>query len=73
MDFNDVLLQAMLTYGRYDTKTLHKSQARVYMSKFIAFIQLYITVKTLVIILVPWDRLEIVLYLIELYIVNRSV
>ena len=73
MDFNDLLLEAKLTYGRYDTKTMHKDRARVYMSKFIAFIQLYIIVKTLVIILVPWNRIEIVLYLVEMYLVNQSV
>lgn len=73
MDFNDVLLQSFFIYGRYDSKTMHKSKALVYMNNFIAFIELFCTLKMVVIILVPWDRIEIVLYLIDLYIVNGSV
>ena len=35
MDFNDVLLQSFFIYGRYDSKTMHKSKALVYMNNFI--------------------------------------
>ena len=73
MDFNDLLLRSFLTYGRYDTKTVLKSKARVYMNYFIAFIELFCALKLMVIILVPSNRIEIIVYLIDLYFVNRSV
>ena len=73
MDFNDLLLRSFLTYGRYDTKTVLKSKARVYMNYFIAFIELFCALKLVVIILVPSDQIEMVLYLINVYIVNRSI
>lgn len=73
MDFNDLLLRSFLTYGRYDTKTVLKSKARVYMNYFIAFIELFCALKMAVIILVPYDRIELLLYLIDVYVVNRSV
>lgn len=72
MDFNDVLLQAMLTHGRYDTKTMQPTRAHVYMNHFVAIIELFCTIKMVIILLVPWNKIEIVLYLIDLYIVNRS-
>ena len=73
MDFNDLLLRCFLIYGRYDTKTVQKSKARVYMNYFIAFVQLFCALKMVVIILVPSDRIEMVLYLVDVYVVKRSV
>ena len=73
MDFNNLLLQSFLIYGRYDTKTVLKNKARVYMNYFIAFIELFCALKLMVIILVPSNRIEIIVYLIDLYFVNRSV
>ena len=73
MDFNDLLLQSFLIFGRYGAKTVHKSKARVYMNYFIAFVQLFCALKMVVIILVPSDRIEMVLYLVDVYVVKRSV
>ena len=71
MDFNDLLLGSFLTYGRYDTETVNKSKARVCISYFIAFIELFCALKLMVIILVPSDRIEMALYLIDMYFANK--
>lgn len=73
MDFNKALLEAMLTNGRYDAQMTRESKTRDYMSYFLDFIQLLYTLKMMVILLVPWNRLRVVPYLVDLYSVNESV
>ena len=72
MDFNDFLRPSFLLQGRYDTKTVQRSQTRLYLSYLCAFVEFFCGLKMIVIILVPWDKVEIALYLVELYIVNNS-
>lgn len=71
MDFNDHLLQAMLPYGRYDTRTVHKVKKHVYWNYFCVFASFFCGFKCLLIELMPWDQVEVAYYLIELYIVNH--
>ena len=71
MDFNGYLLQTMLPYGRYDTRTVQKTKRRVYLNYFCAFASFFCGVKCLLIMLMPWDQVEPAYYLIELYIVNH--
>ena len=77
MDFNGMLLSSLLLYGRYDTKTVHRDERRVYMNYFLAFLQLACSLKMLVIMLIPWDVLDderpILFYLIEFYVINSGV
>lgn len=55
-----------------DGRTVQKSRPRVWVNYLCAFIEFFCGLKMIVIILWPWDKLEIVLYLVELYIVNSS-
>lgn len=61
IDFNDFLLPSLLPYGRYDTKTVTKSQTRVHVNYLCAFVEFFCGLKMIVIILVPWDQIEITL------------
>lgn len=73
MDFNNFLLKSMMPYGHYDTRTVHRSAPRICLNYFCAFVSFFCGVKTLVIVLMPWDtETEIVLFLVELYIVNSE-
>lgn len=72
MDFNSFFLPSLLLYGPFDTRTVQRSQARVYGNYFCAFVEFFCGLKVIVMILVPWERVEIALYLVELYIVNNS-
>lgn len=72
MDFNDFFLPSLLPYGHYDTKKVHSMRTRVWANYLCAFIEFFCALKMIVIILWPWQKLEITLYLVELYIVNNS-
>lgn len=73
MDFNGMLLSSLLLYGRYDTKTVHRNEKRVYANYFLAFLQLALSLKMIIIILVPWnDEQPILYYLVEFYIINSG-
>ena len=72
MDFNNLLLSALLLPGRYDTRTVHRNQVRVFMNYFLSFLQFFLGLKLFIIILVPWES-KILFYLIEFYLINSSV
>lgn len=68
----EYLLQSMMPYGHYDTHTGQRVKSRVLLNYFCAFASFFCGVKGLIIILTPWDQIEMVFYLIELYIVNHE-
>ena len=69
MDFNQVLLSAMLIRGRFDGTTIHESKFRVYMSYFLVILQLFCGLKMLVVVVMPWDdEAPLLFYLIDFYI-----
>ena len=73
MDFNRMLLSSLLLYGRYDTKTVHRNEKRVFMNYFMAFLQLALSLKMVIIMLMPWDDEQpILFYLVEFFIVNSG-
>ena len=72
MDFNKFLLISMMPYGRYNSRMVHKSKTRISLNYFCAVINFFCALKTLAIVLMPWQEIEIVLYLVELYIVNSE-
>ena len=69
MDFNGHLLAAMLIRGRFDTRTVHESQFRIYANHVLAFIQFFCSIKMLVVLVMPWnDEAPILFYLIDYYV-----
>ena len=67
MDFNRYLLAAMLTRGRFDTKTIHESQFRIYANHVLAFIQFFCSIKMLIVLVMPWNEAPLLFYLIDFY------
>ena len=74
MDFNDLLLSAMLIRGRFDTKTIHESKFRVYMNHVLAFIQLFCAIKMSIVLVMPWnEEAPLLFYLVEFFVFPNAV
>lgn len=74
MDFNQYLLNTLMPYGRYDPHgngTVHKVKRRIYLNYFCAFVSLFCALKSFVIMVTPWTKVEVALYLIEVYVANH--